>query len=187
MIAYENMCLLAINNSLQGIPTILDVVPHPGRSSQFRIDLFKEQLIQKNLTNALHIALIHCSINQLSTRMAERNRQAIINGDLENIRDEAFPFRQYAQLFGAVNHSNVKYIGQLKTEEARKAIAPFCTNFSEVNEIIEKIGFHRLVEINISPKCSFDTFYDSSAETAEEIAKKIYKTWENYSTRKGMH
>ncbi|WP_238148931.1 hypothetical protein [Legionella pneumophila] len=44
MTAYENMCLLAISNSLQGIPTILDIVPHPGRSSQFRIDLLQEKI-----------------------------------------------------------------------------------------------------------------------------------------------
>ncbi|WP_106315051.1 hypothetical protein [Legionella pneumophila] len=119
--------------------------------------------------------------------MVERNRQAIVNGDLENIRDESFPFRQYSQLFGAVNNSNNKYIGQLKREEARKAIAPFSTNFAEVNEIIGKIGLiSPLVEINISPKCSFDTLYDSSSETAEKIAKNIYKTWENYSTRKDI-
>jgi len=188
MTAYENMCLLAISNSLQGVPTILDIVPHPGRSSQFRIDLFQEKLIQQNLTGSLHIALIHCSINQLSARMVERNRQAIINDDdLENIRDESIPFRQYAQLFGAVNDSKNKHIGQLKIEESRKAIAPFCTNFAEVNEIIEKIGLiNPLVEINISPKCSFDTLYDSSSEPAEKIAQNIYKTWENYSTRKDI-
>lgn len=178
MTAYENMCLLAINNSLQGVPTILDIVPHPGRSSQYRIDLFQEKLIQKNLTSSLHIALIHCSINQLSSRMVERNRQAIVNDDLENIRDESFPFRQYAQLFGTVNDSKNKHIGQLKIEEARKAIAPFCINFDEVNEIIEKIGLiSPLVEINISPKCRFDTLYDSSSESAEKIARNIYKTY----------
>lgn len=187
MTAYENMCLLAISNSLQGVPTILDIVPHPGRSSQFRIDLFQEKLIQQNLASSLHIALIHCSINQLSARMVERNRQAIINDDLENIRDESFPFRQYAQLFGAANNSKNKCIGQLKIEEARKSIAPFCTNFAEVNEIIEKTGLiSPLVEINISPKCSFDTLYDSSSEPAEKIAQNIYKTWENYSTRKDI-
>ncbi|MDF1684951.1 MAG: hypothetical protein P1U36_09910 [Legionellaceae bacterium] len=187
MTAYENMCLLAINNSLQGVPTILDVVPHPGRSSQYRIDLFQEKLRQHNLTSSLHIALIHCSINQLSSRMVERNRQAIINNDLENIRDESFPFRQYAQLFGTVNHVQNKYIGELKIKEARKAIAPFCTNVDEVNEIIEKIGLIRpLVEINIRPKCSFDTLYDSSSEPAEEIAQDIYKTWVNDSIGKDI-
>jgi hypothetical protein len=187
MTAYENMCLLAISNSLQGVPTILDIVPHPGRSSQYRIDLFQEKLIQQNLISSLHIALIHCSINQLSSRMVERNRQAIINDDLESIRDESFPFRQYAQLFGTVNNSKNKYIGQLKIGEARKAIAPFCTNFDEVNEIIEKIGLiSPLVEINISPKCSFDTLYDSSSEPAEKIAQNIYKTWGNYSIGKDI-
>ena len=182
MTAYENMCLLAIRNSLQGVPTILDIVPHPGRSSQYRVDLFQEKLIQQNLTSSLHIALIHCSIHQLSSRMVERNRQAIMNNDLENIRDESFPFRQYAQLFGTVNTSKNKYIGQLKIEEARKEITPFCTNLDEVDEIIEKIGLiSPLVEINIRPQCSFDTLYDSSSESAEKIAQNIYKTWRNYS------
>ncbi|MDF1683129.1 MAG: hypothetical protein P1U36_00585 [Legionellaceae bacterium] len=180
MTAYENMCLLAINNSLQGVPTILDVVPHPGRSSQYRIDLFQEKLIQHNLIGSLHIALIHCSINQLSSRMVERNRQAIINDDLENIRDESFPFRQYAQLFGTVDDSKNINIGQLKIEEAIQAMIPFCTNFNEANEIVEKIGLiSPLVENNISPKCSFDTLYDSSSEPAEKIAQDIYKIWGN--------
>ncbi|MDF1758340.1 MAG: hypothetical protein P1U74_08600 [Legionellaceae bacterium] len=187
MTAYENMCLLAIRNSLQGVPTVLDIVPHPGRSSQYRIDLFQEKLRRQNLSSSLHIALIHCSINQLSSRMVERNRQAIINDDLENIRDESFPFRQYAQLFGTVNNSKNKQIGQLKREEAIKEIAPFCTNFDEVNEIIEKIGLiSPLDEINISPKCSFDKLYDSSSEPAEKIAQNICKTWGNYSIRKDI-
>lgn len=187
MTAYENMCLLAISNSLLGVPTILDVVPHPGRSSQFRIDFLQDLLMKKNLAGALHITLIHCSINQLSARMLERNQQAIINDDPENVRDEPFPFRQYAQLFGTFNNSNNQYVGQLKIEETRKAIAPFCTNIDETNEIIEKIGLiSPLDEINVSPKCRFDTVYDSSSETAESIAQKIYKTWEYYSTRKDI-
>ncbi len=184
---HKMMMVRKVSNSLQGVTTILDIVPHPGRSGQYRIDLFQEKLIQENLTSSLHIALIHCSISQLSSRMVQRNRQAIINDDLENIRNESFPFRQYAQLFGTVNNSKNKYIGQLKIEEARKAIAPFCTNFDEANEIIEKIGLiSPLVEINISPKCSFDTLYDSSSEPAEKIAQNIYKIWGNYSIGKDI-
>jgi hypothetical protein len=140
------------------------------------VDLFLSQLKKVNHTGPTHIALIHCSIPQLSDRILERNRNSVINGDLENVRDQPFPFRQYSQLFGVVD--GVKYTHQerLKIKDARKAIATFCTNFVEMDKLLEQIGFNaQLDEINIDAKCNFDGIYDSGLQTSEEIAKKIYK------------
>jgi energy-coupling factor transporter ATP-binding protein EcfA2 len=179
ILVHENMFNLAINNSLKEIPTILDIVPHPAHSGQFMIDLFLGQLKKVNHTGPTHIALIHCSIPQLSDRILERNRHAIIHGDLENVRDQPFPFRQYSQLFGAVNCAQHIHKGKLRIEDARKAIAPFCTNFVEIDKILEQIGFNaQLDEIEIDAKCNFDGIYDSGLQTSEEIAKKIYKACE---------
>lgn len=176
---HENMFGVAISNAIQGLLTILDIVPHPARSGQFMIDLFQDQLKQRNYTGLTHIALIHCSIPQLSARIIERNRQARIRGALEDIRDEPFPFRQYAQLFSAANHSKNKHLGQLNINDAKKALAPFCTNSAEVEKIIEQIGFTgQSDEMKIDTKCNFDKIYDSGLQTAAEIAEKISKVWE---------
>jgi hypothetical protein len=98
---HENMFDLAINTSTQGIPVVLDIIPHPAKSGEFMVDLFRSCLKSKNHTGKIHIALVHCSIPQLSERMLNRNRNSLLNDNPENIRDKSFPFGQCSQLFGS--------------------------------------------------------------------------------------
>lgn len=175
---HENIFDLAITHSMQGVSTILDIVPHPEQPGQFMIDLFLSQLKKRKHSGSTHIALVHCSIPQLSERMLARNREALMNSNPENIRDKAFPFRQYSQLFGG---SNLKTgsLGDLKIEDAKKAITPFCIDSLEIKKIIEKLGFdNQLNEIYIHAKCDYDQIYDSEALTSSEIADKMVKILE---------
>lgn len=176
---HEEMFDLAIINSMQQIPTILDIVPHPALPGQFMIDLFLEQFKKNEYSCPIHIALIHCSIFKLSERMFERNRYAKINEDIENIRDKSFPFRQYSQLFGALKTAKPTCIGTLKIQDARKIIATFCTNPSELDNIIEQIGFihEQSDEIKIDVRCDYDQIYNADLLTSTEIADKIYDWW----------
>lgn len=176
---HEEMFNLAIINSMQQIPIILDIVPHPALPGQFMIDLFLEQFKKNEYSCPIHIALVHCSIFKLSERMFERNRYAKINEDIENIRDKSFPFRQYSQLFGALKTEKPTCLGTLKIQDARKIIALFCTNPNELNKIIEQIGFidGQSDEIKIDVKCDYDQIYNADLQTSTEIAEKIYDWW----------
>lgn len=180
---HEEMFDRAIDNSMKGIPSILDIVPHPAHGGQFMIDLFLTCLKKNNHTCPTHIALIHCPLHQLSERMNERNRSALESEDLENVRDKSFPFRQYAQLFGYRQNIKNDNLGKLKIKDARKAMKPFCVNSEEIDELIEKIGFKGQVEaIDICPKCKFDQIYDTEFYTSKEIAEKIYLIIKNISS-----
>jgi hypothetical protein len=172
---HKNMFDMAINTSTQGIPVILDIIPHPARSGQFMVDLFRSCLKSKNHTGKIHIALVYCSIPQLSERMLNRNQNSLLNDNSENIRDKSFPFRQYSQLFRSCNEKN-EYIAVLKIEDAKKSIAPFCRDLAEMEKIIEKIGFNNLSnKINIRAKCEYDQIYNSDLQSSSEIAERIFK------------
>lgn len=172
---HKNMFDLAINASTQGTPVILDIIPHPARSGQFMVDLFRSRLKNKNYADKIHIALVHCSIPLLSERMFNRNRNSSINDNSENIRDKSFPFRQYSQLFGSGNEKS-EYIGVLKIEDAKKAIAPFCRGLAEMEKIIEKIGFNDISnKIYIVARCEYDQIYHSDFQSSSEIAERIFK------------
>lgn len=172
---HENMFDLAINTSTQGIPVVLDIIPHPAKTGEFMVELFRSHLKSKNHTGKIHIALVHCSVPRLSERMRNRNRNSLINDDSENIRDKSFPFRQYSQLFGSDDRKS-EYISVLKIEDAKKAIAPFCRDLAEMEKIIEKIGFNnKSNKINIRAKCEYDQIYNSDFQSSSEIAERIFK------------
>ena len=105
----ERMFDRAIENSRNGLPTIIDVVPnHNDGEGGGIIEHFKKYSESKNFICPTNLTLVHVPVTELATRMGERNRQALAEGgNPGNRRDGIFPFQQYASVFGARSEDGV--------------------------------------------------------------------------------
>lgn len=173
---HKEIFKLAINNSRKNISTILDVAPNEVKPGQFMIDIFLNQIKEMKHNGPTHIALLHCPIPTLLERIKARNCEALTNNNLQEIRNEPFPFRQYSILFGLSDKNPSVSLGTLNLEDAKKAITTFSNNTVEIEEIMMRLGFTTQCEkITISPKCDYDHIYDSDKQTTEEIAVSLSK------------
>ena len=120
----------AIENSKNGIPTILDMVPvlKMGDDSDLVpggdiVEAFKAHLTEKNFTCPTHVALVHVSAKDLTERMDERNKKALApGGNPGDQRDGIFPLKQYTALDGA---SAGETLGTLRQADIYQAAEKF--------------------------------------------------------------
>jgi hypothetical protein len=170
----------AIENSKNGKPTILDLVPSGSINI---VEEFIKYLDDRGHLCPIHVALVHLSVGQLTRRMEERNQKAQMNGTLD-IRNDLTPFEQYSSLFGQQQESrNQRPVGELVRQDLVSAIEKFGNGDEKrAKELMEKFCFSQvggvgLVDqkpvtiVAISP---FDRIYDTqSQESTTLIAQEI--------------
>jgi hypothetical protein len=123
----------AIENSKNGKPTILDMVP----SGKDEVEEFKNYLAKKNHNCPTFVAVVHVPVKELTQRMDERNKQAE-NENSGNARDGFFPFTQYAEIFGSNATNPSQNLGTLSQVEVYQAIGKFGDKEIE-NEFGDKV------------------------------------------------
>ncbi len=186
----ERMFDRAIENSQNGLPTILDVVPFGGNIGE----LFEKYSESKNFTCPTRTALIHVPISELATRMGERNRQALASGNPENQRTGTFVFDQYTNAFGAKGESSAKLPGEeLRRGDIHAAVYEFgkdeggkkiydmesqteaaLATIKQSKGLLEKLGFEGMQElIQVGAMLKSDIVYDHLKMPTSEIAKGI--------------
>ncbi len=124
----------AIENSKNGKPTILDMVP----SQKDEVEEFKNYLAKKNHNCPTFVAVAHVPVKELTKRMGKRNKQAE-NENSGNERDGFFPFTQYAEIFGSNATNPSQNLGTLSQVEVYQAIGKFGDKEIE-NEFGDKVS-----------------------------------------------
>lgn len=114
----------AIQNSKNGNPTILDMVPDFG--GRDLIEDFKEHLAKRDFACPTHTVLVHLPVKDLAERMDQRNKRALAEGgNSGDQRDGIFPFKQYATTFGVSAGDGSQDLGTLRQADIYQAVEKF--------------------------------------------------------------
>lgn len=80
----------AFEHSRKGRNVILDML---------QIDILAKHVLMRNFDGPLRIVLTYCPFHVLSSRMEQRNKEAIESGALSNQRIGAFPLQQFSEIY----------------------------------------------------------------------------------------
>lgn len=168
----------AFEHSRRGENIILDVL---------NIDLLAQQVLNRNFNGPLRAILTFCPFALLSSRMEERNKEALEKED-GNDRIGVFPLEQFSELYTQKEEGQTT-LEKLEREDVTKV---FEKNYAEgvtakllksedkdeaLAVFLKNLGFKEGVdEVEIAPRNQ--EFYHAIVDTREstvEIAKKISK------------
>jgi hypothetical protein len=178
--AFERAVDHAIENSKNGKPTILDMVPNSGGGDM--VAAFEKRLVERNFTCPTRVALVHLSVADLTERMDQRNQKALAAGGNPNDqRNGIFPFQQYAAIFGAIAEEGSHGLGTLHSDDIHKAVEKFgdkkdaAIRDREGKELLDRLGFAEgKTSITVGAKVKADVVFEhSSASATTEIAEDI--------------
>lgn len=177
--AFERAVDHAIENSKMGKPTILDMVPNPD--GEDLVVAFEEHLAKRKFTCPTHVALLHLPVAELTERMDQRNQKALEpGGNINDQRNEIFPFEQYASIFESSAEGN---LGSLRAEDIHQAIEKFggtdeAKKLRAEKELLDRLGFEEgQTSITVGAKVKADVVCEhSNAGSTVQIAEAI-RAW----------
>ena len=173
--AFERAVDYAIENSKNGKPTILDMVPN-SEGGDLVAD-FEVHLAKRNFTCPIHVVLVHLLVADLIERMDRRNEKALaVGGNPNDQRAEIFPFEQYATIFGASAGGDSHGLGILHSEDIRQAVKKFGgADEAKSKELLDRLGFVKAqTSIALGAKVKADVVCEhSSAGSTVQIAEGI--------------
>jgi hypothetical protein len=178
--AFERAVDHAIENSKNGKPTILDMVPNSEGGDM--VAAFEKRLVERNFTCPTRVALVHLSVADLTERMDQRNQKALAAGGNPNDqRNGIFPFQQYAAIFGAIAEEGSHGLGTLHSDDVHKAVEKFgdkndaAIRDREGKELLDRLGFAEgKTSITVGAKVKADVVFEhSSASATTQIAEDI--------------
>jgi len=158
---------IAIENSMKGIPTLIDVVPL--RAGNY-VQEFGNYLREKGFTCPTMTIQVHLPLPKLQQRMVHRNETP------SDIRDGLFPAEQYTRLYGLTNEE--EHLGTLTRADAESFIEQFGHSSTEEQntKLLQDLGFtDDLVQsVNMGPKSLSDILVNTETEESSlAIAKDI--------------
>jgi hypothetical protein len=157
---------LAMQNSLKGVPTLIDVVPTQAGDTVKR---FENYLKAQGFSAPTMTIQAHLALPKLQKRMQHRNETQ------QDKRESLFPANQYSRMYGSTTSDT--HLGELKRADAESFIAKFGTKATEAQkqELLEGLGFSEGVDVvNIGPKQLSDILVNTDTpESASEIAQDI--------------
>lgn len=164
---YEQACDEAVERSLAGKPTVLDLV-YP-----FQVENFKRRISEMgyDAEEMVKVNVVHLSIPTLTERLIERNKKADLE-DKPHEKRTRLPFDQYARIFGPSADGEF----ELKREDLLDAAKKFPGEDRE--ELLERFGFSEGVEtVRMSAKvpcneiCDLDLGGDGLVKKIKTSAK----------------
>ena len=178
---YEQACDEAVERSLAGKPTVLDLV-YP-----FQVENFKRRISEMgyDAEEMVKVNVVHLSIPTLTERLIERNKKADLE-DKPHEKRTRFPFDQYARIFGPSTDGEF----ELKREDLLDAAEKFPGENRDA--LLAQFGFSEGVQVvKMSAKvpcnelCDLDLGGDSlvtkikSSARSEELRSEIAepKSW----------
>lgn len=177
--AFERAVDHAIENSKNGKPTILDMVPNSEGGDM--VAAFEKRLVERNFTCPTRVALVHLSVADLTEIMDQRNQKALAAGGNPNDqRNGIFPFQQYAAIFGASAEEGSHGLGTLHSDDVHQAVEKFgnkdgAVRDREGKELLDRLGFAEgKTSITVGAKVKADVVFEhSSARATKQIAEDI--------------
>jgi hypothetical protein len=174
--AFERAVDHAIENSKKGIPTILDMVPDSAGGDM--VAAFEAHLAKRNFTCPTHVVLVHLPVADLTERMDQRNQKALApGGNINDQRNEIFPFEQYASIFGSSAEGN---LGILRADDIHQAIEKFggtdeAKKLRAEKELLGRLGFEEgQTSITVGATVKADVVCEhSDAGSTVQIAEAI--------------
>jgi hypothetical protein len=167
----------AMENSLRGVPTLIDIVPTEEGNATV-IQRFENYLKEQGFSAPTMTIQAHLDLPKLKTRMLHRNATQ------SDKRDGLFPANQYSRMYG--NTTSETHLGELKREDAESFIAEFGTKATEDQKkgLLEDLGFYEGVDtVNIGPKQLSDILVNTETpESVAEIAQDIVNRSTSQST-----
>jgi len=167
----ENIYSNAINNSRNGLPTILDLVPLEICDNYDVVREFNKYCQSQNFSCPSIIALAHCDISTMVEHMDKRNA----SGDPLEKRDGFFPLKQYANTYYITNDDKSKTIGYITMGDVLNAANKYgddnrgnvvlLENSKDAQEFIEKIGMAQDSPLDKPVKVTTDINYDVLYQT----------------------
>jgi hypothetical protein len=180
----------AFEHSRRGQSVIFDVL---------NIDAFAQHRIMRGFDGPLRAVLTYCPFHTLESRMNKRNREARESGNLDNLREGAFPFMQYSEIYSRKRPCQ----RTLEVITRQQAIQTFDENWdrgiaaARAKDIplppegqilidkadrrqgmLEKLGFEDGVDsVEIAPlnQQYYHSMIDSSRVTAEQSAAFLHR------------
>ncbi len=157
---------------------IIDSVPEPHGDVKAMLDDFKERLVERAKMEGRSIefatVLTYFPPKALSARIKHRNEEAVISGDLKNMREGTFPFLQLSQLIAtkeadgeldeartlskmqllliALQHVSPRLI----EGDSKKAKAIFKAGAHEYRELMKRFRLSETNNVTVSPREDLD-------------------------------
>lgn len=123
--AFQNMELEmfddAFEYSRRGGNIIFDVL---------NIDVLAKHVLMRNFDGPMRVVLTYCPFNVLSSRMEQRNKEAVESGELSNQRIGEFPLMQFSEIYTQKEKGQTSF-ERLTREQVTKA---FNENFDKGTE-----------------------------------------------------
>jgi energy-coupling factor transporter ATP-binding protein EcfA2 len=155
-----------ILNSIKGIPTVIDIT-QPELLTQF---------FCKNFCAPIRIILTFCSLQQLSTRIVNRNEKALTDGEFSNRRN-FFPLLQYSDLYKKKELQDEFVLEILTREQAGQIFEKHALESQRPlkEKFLQKLGFstYNLQAVEIVPHFNK---YDMIIDTDSLSPKIDYKS-----------
>ena len=183
----ENIFARAMENSRNGLPSVLDVVPL-GKYDV--VAEFNKYMADHNFSCPSVIAVAHCDINKIVKHMDSRNA----TGVQEERRDGFFPLNQYGEMYEVAQEGD-RVIGQLTTQDILDAAQKYgdakggailFENSKDAQGLIKTLGIKEGnapndEKIKVTTKVPYDAVYQTDPESENsanpqaitEIAKRI--------------
>jgi len=183
----ENIFARAMENSRNGLPSVLDVVP---LGEYDVVAEFNKYMADHNFSCPSVIAVAHCDINKIAEHIESRNATGV---EVER-RDGFFAFNQYGEMY-KVAQEGERVIGQLKTQDILDAAQKYgdakggailFENSKDAQGLIKALGIEEGhapndEKIKVTTKVPYDAVYQTDPESENpanpqaitEIAKRI--------------
>jgi hypothetical protein len=166
---YEQACDEAVQRSLAGKPTVLDLV-YP-----FQVENFKRRISEMgyDAEEMVKVSVVHLSIPTLTDRLTTRNQKADLE-DKPHEKRTRFPFDQYSRIFGPASEGGFG----LKREDLLDAAKKFPGE--SLDDLLSKFGFSEGVDkVRMSAKIPCNEICDLDLGGDDKLVTKIKSSFKS--------
>ncbi len=162
----------AIENSKQGRPTVLDLVPLGDYDV---VAEFNKHMESRNFSCPSVIAVAHCDVSKIVEHMDSRNA----TGDAEEARDGFFPLNQYGEMYHEAKEGE-RVVGELAIDDILDAANRYGSNRGEVvllennkdaQDLVKKLQIDDRTPVGQTVKIATDLPYDAMLQTDPKSAE----------------
>ena len=172
----KQMLERAITRAKKGESTIFDIIGNEVIDGQRMVDQFHDRLKAAGLpAETGTVAIIHCPVVTLIDRMDGRNKKAIAEDRIDDVRQDFFPFDQYGVLYEkapAIPDPTRPIVGVVTRHDITNAAHRFGGGEDDATSLLAKLGFTDGEEsISVVSRIQGDAIFQTGLQSSQHVAE----------------